>query len=112
MALLYDETNQTTISNYIQFETERDVTKIVSKALDGTTYIQIIGSGSTDYVGTVYVDRAEKEKLEDAYVGGNLLRIELDYGTYYGRITEKKMGKRQAANYFEAEVTLAKEVTI
>lgn len=111
MALLYDETANVAISKYAQFENDDSINEIVSRAIDGTRYIQIIGSAATDYDGTVYVDRAGKALLETAYTNGNLLRVEVKRGIYRGRIIKLKFGPRQARDTFQATVTLAKEVT-
>lgn len=111
MALLYDETAGVSISEYVQFEIDEGVNEIVSEALDGTRYIQIVGDAITDYDGTVYVDRSGKQLLEAAYAAGNLLRAEVKHGTYHGRIIGLKFSDRQASDTFKASVTLAKEVS-
>ena len=111
MSLLFDETTGTNISKFIQLEVDIGVTQIISKSLDGTTYIQNIGRPDTAYNGTVYVDRLGKSLLEAAQTGCNLLRAEVKHGTYYGRITDLKFSKRMAGDYFQASFTLAKEVT-
>lgn len=112
MSELYDVTANRIISPYVQVEAEDDVTQIVSKSLDGTVYLQIIGSAAVSYQGTVYVDRAGKAALQAARAGGHLLRSTVGHGVYYGRLTALKFGPRQAGDTFVATVTLAKETAL
>ena len=63
MTMLYDVTSSTCLSKYVRFETEQEVSQIVSKSLDGTVYIQIVGEPQKNYNGSVFVTRAEKDLL-------------------------------------------------
>lgn len=109
MAKLYDETAGVEISRYVQVEESPDVNQIISTALDGSVHIQIVGEPAVSYTGTVYVTRAGKAALQSAYAAGNLLRVELKRGTYYGRLTACKPGNRMAGDTFAVSITLAKE---
>ena len=110
MSMLYDVTSDTCLSKYVRFETEQEVSQIVSKSLDGTVYIQTVGEPQKNYNGSVFVTRAEKDLLLAAHAAGDLMHIEVGHGTYYGRITALKFGERLPCDYFEATVTMAKEV--
>ena len=111
MSLLYDETTSAAISYHLSLESSSNVTQIKSVSLDGTVYLQTIGSPQTDYTGKVYVDREGKALLEAAYANGDLLRAEVKHGTYHGRLTDIKFSDRNAGDTFETTITLAKEVT-
>ena len=110
MSMLYDLTSGTCLSKYVRFETEQEVSQIVSKSLDGTVYIQTVGEPQKNYNGSVFVTRAEKDLLWAAHATGDLIRIDVRHGTYYGHITSLKFGECLPCDYFEATVTLAKEV--
>ena len=110
MSMLYDVTSDTCLSKYVRFETEQEVSQIVSKSLDGTVYIQTVGESQKNHTGSVFVTRAEKDLLLTAHADGDLMRIDVRYGTYYGRITALKFGERLPRDYFEATITLADEV--
>ena len=110
MSMLYDVTSSTCLSKYVRFETEQEISQIVSRSLDGTAYIQTVGEPQKNYNGSVFVTRAEKNLLLAAHATGDLIRIDVRHGTYYGRITSLKFGERLPCDYFEATVTLAKEV--
>jgi len=110
MSVLYDVTTGTCISRYVRFETEQEVSQIVSESLDGTVYIQAVGEPHKNYTGSVFVTRAQKNLLLAAHAAGDLMRIEVRHGTYYGRITALKFSERLPCDYFEASVTLADEV--
>ena len=63
MSRLYDMTSTVSISTYVQFEIEEETQQIISTSLDGTVYIQNVGSPQKNYVGSVYVTRDEKTLL-------------------------------------------------
>ena len=110
MSMLYDVTTGTCVSRYVRFETEQELSQIVSKSLDGTVYIQTVGEAQKCHSGSVFVTRAEKSLLSAAHASGDLMRIEVRHGTYYGRIISLKIGERLPCDYFEATITLADEV--
>ena len=110
MSRLYDMTSTVCISTYVQFEIEEETQQIVNTSLDGTVYIQNVGSPQKNCVGSVYVTRDEKTLLMSAFSGGNLMRIEVKHGTYYGRIIELSFGERLPGDYLEAKLKVANEV--
>ena len=112
MSMLYDVTTGTCVSRYVRFETEQEVNQIISKSLDGTVYIQTVGEPQKSHIGSVFVTREEKALLLSAHAAGDLMRIDVRHGTYYGRITALKLGERLPCDYFEATVTLAHEVVL
>lgn len=112
MSLLFNITKNTVVSDKVQFEVGCKPTQIISTALDGTTYIQNIGTAAVTYEGTVYVDRAGKAALDSAFAAGDLLRIDVKHGTYYGRIIGLKHSDRQVRDTFTSTVSLAKEAAV
>ena len=114
MALLHDNTTQTVITQYISLEETIEDTQIENASLDGTYYLQSVGVPVVYYEIVAYVTRAGKAALQNAKSNGNLLTATIDRGTYSGRITAKglKCGNRLPRDYFKAEITLAKEVTV
>lgn len=112
MSLLYDETTSAAISYHLSLESSSNITQIKTVSLDGTVYLQTIGSPQTDYTGKVYVDRTGKALLEAAYANGDFLRAEVKHGTYRGRLTDLKFSDRMAGDRFTADFTLAKEVSV
>ena len=109
MAELYDMNRAIRITRFVQCERQVNVMRIVSKALDGTSYLQIIGTPNVDFKIVCYVDRVGKTALETAESDGNLLRITVKSGTFYGRITEAKYSERQAGDTFQVTLKLAME---
>ena len=112
MTLFYDETTATAISRFAQFEIDQDVTQVINTSLDGTVYIQTVGDPACKYTGTVYVDRLGRLAHLDARANGDLCRVDLPRGSYYGRITALSFGGYMPGGWFAASVTLAKEVTV
>jgi hypothetical protein len=109
MSELYDVTTSEVISRLAQMEETVKVTQIKTAALDGTIYIQNIGTPETDLTGDIYVDRDGKAALQSAYSDGDTMRVTLKHGTYYGRIIGCTFGARMAGDYFKATLTLTKE---
>ena len=110
MSMLYDVTTGTCVSRYVRFETQQEVSQIINHSLDGTVYIQNIGKPLKNHTGSVFVNRRGKAALMAAHADGDLMRIEVKHGEYYGRITALKFSERLPCDYFEASITLADEV--
>ena len=110
MIRLYYMTATVCITTFVQFEIEEETQQIISTSLDGTVYIQNVGSPQKNYVGRVYVNRDEKTLLMSAFSHGNIVRIDVKHGTYYGRIIELSFGERLPGDYFEAKLKVANEV--
>lgn len=111
MSQLLDYTENVEITTYVSVETEQDVNVIENTALDGSYYQQIVGEPSVMYEVTAYVDRDGRTALQTAEAAGNLLKVTMARGTYYGRIMKAglKFGARLAYDYFKATIKLAKE---
>ena len=109
MAQLYDITKEYAITRFVSLDESQEVNRIINKALDGTTYIQIVGKPSVNYQLEVYVDIMGKARLFRAEADCNLLRVSVQSGTYYGRITSLSISKMPPSKYFKATVVLAVE---
>lgn len=60
---------------------------VVSKALDGTVYVQVVGKATPTAAVTVFVkDDAQKQAVENAAADGELLTITYKGQTHYGYI--------------------------
>lgn len=60
--------------------------KIVTKALDGSVYIQTIGSGTHAADVQVFATRAERDKVNEAEASGEFVNVLYRGETYYGYI--------------------------
>ena len=108
MTGLTDATTGTFITEFVTHIAQPETVKVVSRALDGTTYMQIIGDQSRNISAMVYVDEAGKRLLEAADASGNLLCFESFGVTDYGRMTSlsfEHVGRR----HYRAEIEAAGE---
>lgn len=109
MTQLYDVTLNREITRLVSALTDQSINLITNTALDGTTYIQVIGQPSFKHELEVYVNEAGKKKLEEAEAGCNLLRVSVSIGTLYGRIVKKSIKKMAGGRWYQAIVVLAAE---
>ena len=112
MSQLYDTTSSTLISDCVEScEAKQSTVAVENISLDGTYYRQIIGSPQITYNIKCYVDRAGKAALEAAEAGGDVLSCAVHHGTYTGRVKTQSCDDGWGLAWFEAAITLAKEVT-
>ena len=109
MTELYNVNKAVRITRFLNCERVVNVNRITNQALDGTTYLQIVGTPTVDFKAICWVDRVGKAAMETAEAEGSLLRLTCKHGTYYGRITSASYGERQAADWFQVTLTLAME---
>ncbi|HBL84684.1 MAG: hypothetical protein A2Y17_11160 [Clostridiales bacterium GWF2_38_85] len=109
MALLKNEDTGTDISIYVSLSTKQEVIRTLQQTLDGNTHIQRIGKPAVTYEVTVYVNDEGKAQLMSAEDTAALLKVVVNSGTYYGRITEMKNFEKLPAGYYKTVFTLAKE---
>lgn len=109
MAELYDITQGHAITRFVSLDVAQGVKRIINTALDGTTYIQVIGTPSVTYQIEAYVDAGGKARLFLAEADCNLLRATVQSGTFYGRITALSCAKMPPSRYHKATITLAAE---
>ena len=100
---------ETKIANFCFIDYQKDIVQIVSKALDGTQHIQIIGKPSSDITAYMVCTVAQRVLLENAYSTGDICRIETSGGYKYGvikslDINRKIYGGEQRINAILAEV--------
>ncbi|HBL84507.1 MAG: hypothetical protein A2Y17_06425 [Clostridiales bacterium GWF2_38_85] len=109
MPLLHNIDTNINITTFVSLEVGQELIRTEQKLLSGEVYIQRIGEPTVYYNVVVYVDRAGKAQLMDAEDTIALLKVIVQHGTYYGRITELKFSERMAGDRFEATLTLVKE---
>lgn len=113
MAELYNVSADRFITSLVGIcEEVQTVNRITSQSIDGNTYIQIVGNPVKTYNVTACVRRSEKALLEQAEANCDLLRIIMSHGVYYGRITSLTFGERRPQDWFDAMMTVQKEVAL
>ena len=110
MALLKDVDSGDHITRFVSLSVAQEVIRSKQELLSGVVYIQRIGSPMVSYEVKAYVNRIGKALLLAAEDTAALLEVTVLHGTYYGRITKLKIDDRMAGDWFESEITLAKEV--
>ena len=110
MAQLYDETTSTELSTHVSLDPVQEVNAVENVALDGTYYKQIIGTPTKTYSIKAFVTESQQDDLMDAEANGDLIKVTVNRGTYYGRISSQSFSDRQG-DYYEASIVLAKEAT-
>ena len=111
MSQLYDYTESIEITEFVSLEIDQRINVVENTALDGSYYQQIIGLPAVFYNVTAFVDRTGRAALQTVEASGNLLRITVKRGTYYGRITmgALKFSDRMGSGWYKATLKLAKE---
>lgn len=89
MAELYDVTASQSLTDLVEScECNQELNQIVMHSRSGEAYMQIIGSPKKTYSVVCHATRSQVVKIETAWAAGNLIRITMSSGTYYGRIFE------------------------
>ena len=89
MAELYDVTSSTSITPIVEScELNQELNQVVTYSTAGTAYMQIIGQPRKSYSVVCYATRTQVISIETAWASGNLIRITMSSGTYYGYIAE------------------------
>ncbi len=110
MALLKNMNTGEHITRFVSLSVAQEVIRSTQELLSGEVYIQRIGAPLVSYEVKAYVNRVGKLQLLDAEDTAALLEVAVRHGTYYGRITKLKIDDRMAGDWFEADLTLCKEV--
>ena len=109
-SLLRDVSRNVDLSGFATWVRTSTPTMITNTALDGTTYVQMVGEPKVEYAVTAYVTRAQRDALDTSVQNCSLLSCETSKGIVYGRITAQiKYGERLAGDYFKADLTLSEE---
>lgn len=89
MAELYDCNTSTSITPIVEScELNQEINQVVTYSTNGTPYMQIIGNPRKSYSVICYATRTQVSLIETAWANGNLIRITMTSGTYYGYIFE------------------------
>ena len=110
MALLKNMDTGEHITRFVSLSVTQEVIRTTQELLSGEVYVQRIGVPMVSYEVKAYVNRMGKDQLFTAEDTAALLEVTVLHGTYYGRITKLKIDDRMAGDWFEATVTLCKEV--
>lgn len=110
MALLKDMDENACITRFVSLSETQEVIRSVQELLSGEVYIQRIGMPIKSYEVKAYVNTIGKQRLLTAEDTAALLEVTVRHGTYYGRITKLKINDRLPGDWFEAEITLVKEM--
>lgn len=110
MAMLKNVDSGAHVTRFVSLSIAQEVIRSTQELLSGEVYIQRIGSPFVSYEVKAYVNRTGKSLLLDAEDTAALLEVTVRHGTYYGRITKLKIDDRQPGDWFEAEITLVKEM--
>lgn len=78
--------NSVTLAQILTFLPSIDQVKVTSKALDGTIYIQTIGTGTKQATVTIFATRAEMPAVNDAEADGALVSVVYRDKQYLGYI--------------------------
>lgn len=79
----------TVLGQVLSFATNLDQTKITSKALDGTVYIQTVGEPTYHAAISVFSSYEERELLNAAEASGAYVQVVYRDKKYYGYIESK-----------------------
>lgn len=86
-----------------------ELVQVVTKALDGTVYIQNHGKINHKVVATVLLDAEQDELLDNAYLNGHLVQLSDDDRVYSGYIIGTKPSVKYVDTYHECQITLQEE---
>lgn len=75
-----------TLAQILNFLPSVDQVKVTSKALDGSIYIQTIGTGTKQAAVTIFATRAEMPAVNDAEAEGALVSVMYRDKQYLGYI--------------------------
>lgn len=81
--VVYDNT---TLGQVLSFVEGLNQTKVTSRALDGTVYIQTVGSPTHIAKVSVFSSREEKNLLDSAEASGALVQVTYRGTVYFGYI--------------------------
>jgi hypothetical protein len=80
-ALIY---SGTTVTKYVQYVREPEVTVIATRLYSGAVHVQTVGAPGEYYTVTAYVDAAGRDTLDAAYAAGGVLTAQTKKGTING----------------------------
>lgn len=88
-------------------------TKITSKALDGTVYIQTIGASTPKATVSVFSSREEKDALDEAEASGAKIQVTYRGVAYLGYIESAPQWQTiHPGKWYNADITLLIEEEI
>lgn len=87
-----------------------ELVQVVSKALDGTVYIQNQGKINHKIVATVLLDAAQDLLLDSAWLNGHRIELSDEDRVYSGYIIGSKPSIKYVDTYHECQVTIQEDI--
>ena len=107
--------NSVTLAQVLTFLPGIDQTKVVSKALDGSIYIQTIGTGCKYSNVTIFATRSEMTAVNEAEADGALVSVVYRDVQYLGYIeAAPEWSEKEAGEYYTAifKLLIEEEVSV
>lgn len=109
LMIFKDENYGETISYLGHYEHDQELNKIVSHALDGSTYIQTVGEPSGKIAATIIYDAENETLLKRAEANTSLVSLKTRDKTIYGRIINMELSHKWANGKYSANLIIAEE---
>lgn len=99
--------NGAVLGQVLSFVEGLEQVKVTSKALDGTVYIQTVGSPTHTAKISVFSSREEKNALDAAEASGALIQVTYRGVIYFGYVESKLQWQTiHPGKWYSAEMTL------
>ena len=99
--------NSVVLAQILSFLPGKSQTKVVSKALDGSVYIQTIGSATRHAAVTIFATRDEMPAVNDAEADGAVVSVVYRDKQYLGYIEEAPdWTDKEPGEYYTGTFTL------
>lgn len=83
-----------------------ELIQIITKALDGSIYIQNHGQINHRVVATILLDSDQDALLDNAYLNGDLVQLVDDDRIYQGYLVGTKPSVKYVDTYHECQITI------
>jgi len=105
--------DDTVLGQVLSFTKDLEQVKVVSKALDGTVYIQTVGAPTHTATVSVFSSQTERELLNEVEASGAAIRVTYRGVTYLGYIQNKLQWQAvYPGKWYSAEMVLLIEEAI
>lgn len=104
-----DETYNEIISTIGSYKCDQVQTRVISKALDGSTYIQNIGLPAEEISATIIYFPEKETALKRADAQGSLISLTDEDEVIYGRIVSLELDHKWMNGKYSANILLVKE---
>lgn len=111
ITFLYDSSN-VMITNLVRSAMlNPSAIKVRNRLLDGTYHIQTVGGRVDTITVSCYVDKENKDKIDDMYISDEPIKlVRVDKGKYYvGLMNEKEEWSKFSRNLYETSFNIVVE---